>query len=170
MKINFQIIISINFCWSWRIYVRCTYATCGSNFFQKERANILNGVAERNLCARLALYIELEMERIGLQGYYADVEYNRKQNGAVKTIMDDEYQIIRINCDLILHSRGEIIQRDNLIAVEMKKIERPQYEKIVTSIDSGQWRKKLWWYMVIWWRNAPRACMWLRIRIFPWNW
>lgn len=98
-------------------------------FFRKERANILNGVAERNLCARLALYIELEMERIGLQGYYADVEYNRKQNGAVKTIMDDEYQIIRINCDLILHSRGEIIQRDNLIAVEMKKIERPQYEK-----------------------------------------
>lgn len=98
-------------------------------FFQKERANILNGVAERNLCARLALYIELEMEQVGLQGYYADVEYNRKQNGAVKTIMDDEYQIIRINCDLILHSRGEIIQRDNLIAVEMKKIERPQYEK-----------------------------------------
>lgn len=98
-------------------------------FFQKEQANILNGVAERNLCARLALYIELEMERVGLQGYYADVEYNRKQNGAVKTIMDDEYQIIRINCDLILHSRGEIIQRDNLIAVEMKKSERPQYEK-----------------------------------------
>ena len=98
-------------------------------FFQKERANILNGVAERNLCARLALYIELEMERVGFQGYYADVEYNRKQNGAVKTIMDDEYKIIRINCDLILHSRGEIVQIDNLIAVEMKKIERPQYEK-----------------------------------------
>lgn len=29
--------------------------------------------------------------------------------------------MITINCDLIVHSRGEIIEQDNLIALEMKK-------------------------------------------------
>ena len=98
-------------------------------FFAKERVNIMNGVAERNLCARLAHYMELEASNNNLFGYYADVEYNRKQNGEVKTIMDGDLKVIRINCDLILHSRGELIDRDNLIAIEMKKEERPRYEK-----------------------------------------
>ena len=35
-----------------------------------------------------------------------------------------------INPDLILHSRGEIPGRDNLIAIEMKKAQRPEMEKI----------------------------------------
>ncbi|MEI7184930.1 hypothetical protein WCT96_16495 [Pectobacterium carotovorum] len=99
-------------------------------FFAKERSNISNGVSERNLCARLARYIESEAEEIGLNGYYADVEYNRKQNGEVKTIIDGDFKVIRISCDLILHSRGENIGRDNLIAIEMKKSERPEIEKI----------------------------------------
>ncbi|MRS90492.1 hypothetical protein GJV04_10700 [Enterobacteriaceae bacterium RIT714] len=100
-----------------------------AKFFEREKKNIINGVAERNLCSRLGLYLELEAERERLIGYYADVEYNRKQNGEVKTILDGDYKVIRINCDLILHSRGEIISRDNLIAIEMKKVERPEVEK-----------------------------------------
>lgn len=37
--------------------------------------------------------------------------------------------IININCDVILHSRGNIIAQDNLIAMEMKKSNRPDEQK-----------------------------------------
>jgi hypothetical protein len=97
-------------------------------FFQRETEHILTGVAERSLCSRLALYIEQLMPSFGIEGYFADTEYNRKQDGKIKTIIDDEMEIIIINCDLIVHSRGKEVP-DNLIAVEMKKSNRPATEK-----------------------------------------
>lgn len=39
----------------------------------------------------------------------------------MKTIINNELKIIRIECDLIVHSRGHNKQQDNLIAIEMKK-------------------------------------------------
>ena len=99
-------------------------------FFNRETENILNGVAERNLCCRLALYLENNAAKYELSEYYADTEYNRNQNGRIKTILDDNMQVVSINCDIILHSRGEIVDRDNLIAIEMKKSERPEEEKV----------------------------------------
>jgi hypothetical protein len=97
-------------------------------FFNRETQNLLNDVAERNLCSRLAMYLERNRTKYELNGYYADTEYNRNQ-GKIKTILDDNTQVVSINCDLILHSRGEIVARDNLIAIEMKKSERPEEEK-----------------------------------------
>ncbi|WP_448249870.1 hypothetical protein [Thalassotalea agariperforans] len=99
-------------------------------FFEREAQNILSGVSERNLCSRLAIPLEAITHQNGLTDYYADTEYNRKQNGMVKTMLDDDLQVINITCDLILHSRGEVMGRDNLIAIEMKKSERPEQEKI----------------------------------------
>lgn len=99
-------------------------------FFQREAQNILSGVSERNLCSRLAIPLETITHQNGLSAYYADTEYNRKQNGRVKTMLDDDMQVINITCDLILHSRGEVMARDNLIAIEMKKSERPEEEKV----------------------------------------
>lgn len=101
-----------------------------NEFFTSEAQNILSGVSERNLCARLAMPLERIANDRGLRGYYADTEYNRKQNGKVKTMMDDDMQVINITCDLIFHSRGEIMKKDNLIAIEMKKSERPEEEKV----------------------------------------
>ena len=101
-----------------------------SQFFANETQNIISGVSERNLCARFAMILERTAHNEGFNNYYADVEYNRKQNGEVKTILDDNMQIIVINSDLILHSRGEIPSRDNLITIEMKKSNRPESEKI----------------------------------------
>jgi hypothetical protein len=98
-------------------------------FLCRERDNILNNVNERNLCARLAMYVDQARQRYKIEGYYADVEYNRKQNGQIKTILDDQLKTVVINCDLILHSRGEIRGRDNLIAIEMKKVDQPRIEK-----------------------------------------
>jgi len=98
-------------------------------FLEEEQKNILSGVSERNLCARLAMPLERIAKENKFNGYYADPEYNRKQNGRVKTILDENTQVINVTCDLILHSRGEVMERDNLIAIEMKKSERPEEEK-----------------------------------------
>jgi hypothetical protein len=98
-------------------------------FLALERNNILNGVSERNLCHRLGLCLEEERRAVGLNSYYVDAEYNRQQNSQIKTIIDDHLHEISITCDLILHSRGGNIRNDNLIAIEMKKSERPKREK-----------------------------------------
>lgn len=97
-------------------------------FLKEDINNILSDVNERNLCARLACYLEHIAKEYGISGYYADAEYNRNQ-GKVKTILEDGMEVVTINCDVILHSRGAIIKQDNLIAIEMKKSNRTQEEK-----------------------------------------
>lgn len=96
-----------------------------NDFFRAELTSILADVAERNLCARLAMHFERHMQLNGLTGYYADAEYNRKQEGQVKTILLGKETIVPITCDLIIHSRGEIPAKDNLIALEMAKQNKP---------------------------------------------
>ncbi len=64
-----------------------------------------------------------------LDSYHADPEHNRIQDGRVKLILDERYEEVSITCDLILHSRGVIVERDNLIAIEMKKWDQPPAEK-----------------------------------------
>lgn len=103
---------------------------CSDIFLEDEIENILDDVAERNLCGRLAIHMSPKLTEYELKGYYADPEYNRKQGGKVKTILDDEMNVITIQCDLIIHSRGKIMGQDNLIAIEMKKSTRPEAEKI----------------------------------------
>jgi hypothetical protein len=95
-----------------------------------DHESIMSDVSERNLCGRLAIFLTEEMNKLGIKGYYADTEYNRKQGGKIKIILSGDYQVIQINSDLIVHSRGEITECDNLIAIEMKKAHRPRDEKI----------------------------------------
>jgi len=99
-------------------------------FFTNEIDNIIDNVAERNLCGRLAIYMTSLLKKYRLDDYFADPEYNRKQGGRVKTVLDGDENIISIQCDLILHSRGRFIKNNNLIAIEMKKSYRPETEKI----------------------------------------
>lgn len=98
-------------------------------FLQREIDNIQNGVAERNLCGRLAIYLNESIKNSDFDDYYVDPEYNRNYDGRIKTILDDGLNEIVINCDIIIHSRGQIMEQDNLIAFEMKKANRPQTEK-----------------------------------------
>jgi hypothetical protein len=98
-------------------------------FLAKEAENIVNGIAERNLCGRLAIYLTHKLEENGINDYYADTEYNRKQDGKLKTILNKHLEVVTIQCDLIVHSRGKNIKQDNLIAIEMKKSTRPKAEK-----------------------------------------
>lgn len=57
-------------------------------------------------------------------------------------------QIVTINCDLIVHSRGQNIFRDNLIALEMKKStcrqkdkdsDRNRLEYLTKSLEQDVW-------------------------------
>ena len=98
-------------------------------FFQHEVQEVLEGVNERNNCGRLSIYLQKAALDNGLESYFADTEYNRKQNGEVKTILDSHMRVISVNCDLLLHSRGQIIAEDNLIAIEVKKYNAPDREK-----------------------------------------
>ncbi|MBR4290035.1 MAG: hypothetical protein IKT52_05270 [Oscillospiraceae bacterium] len=83
-------------------------------------------VSERTLCGALMLHIHDKIaDDPAYQGYYTDVEYNRNKGGKLKnikkTIQGENETVVTINCDLILHSRGQHVQQDNLIAIEMKK-------------------------------------------------
>ena len=96
-----------------------------ARFLERDRSLFINQVSERTLCGALMLHIDriLHDDR-KLVGYHVDVEYNRNA-GAIKTICKTikgpDMKVICINCDLIVHSRGEITKQDNLIAIEMKK-------------------------------------------------
>ena len=96
------------------------FEEANEQFLKYEKANIKRNVSERNLCQNLANYLRDNMKKIGLRGYYADTEFNKNQN-MVKTIINNEMKVIEIECDLIVHSRGENKKQDNLIAIEMKK-------------------------------------------------
>lgn len=105
------------------------FRIANQTFLEREVGNIQNGVAERNLCGRLAIYLSNNVENSNYSEYYVDPEYNRNYDGRIKTILDEEFNEIVINCDIIIHSRGENIAQDNLIAFEMKKSNRPNEEK-----------------------------------------
>jgi hypothetical protein len=62
------------------------------SFFAAQGEAIVAGVSERNSCARLGLHLEREAAEAGLEGYFADPEYDRKQGGQIKTILDGDYQ------------------------------------------------------------------------------
>ena len=109
--------------------VRLIFDESLKRLLSREAGGLASGVSERNSCARMAMYMQTVSDENGLAGYFADAEYNRKQNGKVKTLLNGNYEVVTICCDLILHSRGAIIAEDNLIAVEMKKADRPAREK-----------------------------------------
>jgi hypothetical protein len=100
------------------------------SFFRREIRNITDNVSERNLCGRLQNYVEHELGQTALSEYHVDTEYNRKQGGQVKTIINRATVVVRISCDLLVHSRGEVVEDDNLLALEMKKSTAPESEKL----------------------------------------
>lgn len=100
-----------------------------SAFLVQEAEHATSGINERTLCGQLAMFLNFNVKASEYSRYYVDVEYNRKQNGQIKTLIDHKVEVIAINCDLIVHSRGELVADDNLIAVEMKKAYHPESEK-----------------------------------------
>jgi hypothetical protein len=105
------------------------FETALTKFFEVEADALVNDVNEVNSGGRFAIRLQESATAAGLKGYFADPEYNRKQGGEVKTILSRGTRVVRIKADIILHSRGQNILEDNLIAIEMKKSGRPMKEK-----------------------------------------
>lgn len=105
--------------------IKRLFERANTSFLLQDRSLFECNVSERTLCGALMLHIhDLIKNDEQYRGYYVDVEYNRNKGGIktiCKTIRGQEEQIIKINCDLILHSRGNCLLQDNLLAVEMKK-------------------------------------------------
>lgn len=90
-------------------------------FNRREHYLIENDLSERCMCARFAMYLEYQLREMGLQGYVADVEYNRGMDGyeCCQKCLDDSL----ISVDLIVHKRewDNNYGFYNLLCMEMKK-------------------------------------------------
>lgn len=90
-------------------------------FLTEQQDLILSGVSERSWYLHFARYLNDKIKEKYSNTYYVDIEYNRN-NGKLKTIFDNEnFLVISITCDIIVHSRGKNLLSDNLICIEMKK-------------------------------------------------
>ncbi|MEJ5037688.1 hypothetical protein WH285_12200 [Acinetobacter johnsonii] len=103
-------------------------------FFDEEKDNILSTISERSLVGQLSYRIkDIIKGNYPQTPYHVDIEYNRKQEGKIKTIISkngkEDFEEIKITCDLIVHTRGMKFDEDNFIAIEMKKSNRPDDEK-----------------------------------------
>lgn len=97
-------------------------------FLCADKKMIYDDVSERCLCSELKTFLKGELDKTPYKDYYIDNEYNRNC-GYIKTTINGKMKEIKIQCDLIVHSRGENESRDNLIAVEMKKADRDDASK-----------------------------------------
>lgn len=109
------------------------FESANSNFIATDLDLFISKASERTLCGALMLHLNNLVQGSEFASYKVDVEYNRNKNGKVKThiktIHGPKDVIVKINCDLIIHSRGNNIDQDNLIAIEMKKSDRKQEDK-----------------------------------------
>lgn len=109
------------------------FEEANENFLRIDNELLNSKVSERTLCGALMIHLNDCIRNSEFAGYKVDVEYNRNKNGKVKThtktINGPNDVVVKINCDLIVHSRGNNIIQDNLIAIEMKKSNRKQEEK-----------------------------------------
>ena len=102
-------------------------------FIRKNMMLFDTQVSERTLCGALMIELHEVLKESRYSRYFVDVEYNRNVGGKLKTLKKTVRgvgeQIVTINCDLIVHSRGQNVYRDNLIALEMKKSTARQRDK-----------------------------------------
>lgn len=105
------------------------FERANKDFLKNNAILFTQGVSERTLCGSLMLELNNVLKKTRYWRYFVDVEYNRNKGGKLKTIINSSQNIVKINCYLIVHSRGMNIEQDNLIAIEMKKSHRPKKEK-----------------------------------------
>ncbi len=109
------------------------FEKANKSFIRKNIMLFKSRVSERTLCGALMLELHEVLKGTRFYDYFVDVEYNRNIGGRLKTLKKTirglDEQIVTINCDLIVHSRGLNMLCDNLIALEMKKSTGRQVDK-----------------------------------------
>ena len=103
--------------------------------FREDNSDILNGkLSERTLCGALMISLHDVLRKTVYSEYYVDVEFNRclsNNDNNIKCLKKivTKAEPKRIFCDLIVHGRGKL-HPDNLIALEMKKIQRNKTDAV----------------------------------------
>ena len=129
------------------------FEDANTSFLKKNKMLFEAQVSERTLCGALMIEIYERLKNTNYFQYFVDVEYNRNYDGRIKTMkqkMDDESdeKIVKINCDIIVHGRGENVNPENLIAIEMKKStakrgdrdnDRSRLEGLTKELEKGVW-------------------------------
>lgn len=109
------------------------FEIANDRLLKKDKKLFTRDVSEPGICGALMLHLyDLMREYEGYIGYYIDLEYNRNIASAdhlKKVIIQNDGKERKIKCDLLIHSRGENIQQDNLLALEMKKAYRSKKDK-----------------------------------------
>lgn len=131
-------------------YLKRIFDNANIDFLSNDYELIKSNVSEQTLCGALKSRMQKYLDKDNIYDYYIDLEYNRN-NGNVKTIIDDESEIVRIKCDLILHSRGRNAIQDNLLALEMKKSYRRNKEKEadkkrLIALTKSTYNGDVWYY------------------------
>ena len=103
----------------------CLFFRANSMMLRRDTSEIRRNVSERCICANLkemlSYLLNIEGNRELFSNYYADVEYNRGDERLIKAAnINNEDKPIQ--CDLIVHSRGQNNSMDNLLCIEMKKM------------------------------------------------
>lgn len=87
------------------------FEIANDSFLRNNRMLFETKVSERTLCGALMLELHEVLRKTRYFEYFVDVEYNRNAGGKLKTfkrtINEVEEQIVTINCDLLVHSRGQ---------------------------------------------------------------
>lgn len=108
--------------------LKAIFIKASNKFLEKSKKLIYDDVSERCLCSELKYFLKEELAKTCYSTYHIDNEYNRNC-GKIKTTINGKMKKIKIQCDLIVHSRGENELQDNLIALEMKKSYQSDEEK-----------------------------------------
>lgn len=105
-----------------RTLLRSCYTAALAKFCENDIQLIATITHEQAMAHRIALYLEQECRAQGEEInplYVVDCEYNRNGN-SVKRIVNGQGIVIPIRADIILHSRGQVLEQDNLLAMELK--------------------------------------------------
>ncbi len=87
-------------------------------FLQKDNILFDRGLHEQTLVARLGYHLQYFVDReYSLRRYFVDVEYNRAHGGVRKQMRGGSHVFV----DLVVHGRGLLGHRENILCLEMKK-------------------------------------------------
>lgn len=96
-------------------------------FNQCEQYLLKNNVSERNMCQRLAVYLQEGLSEYIIPDYVVDTEYNRGMHGSESAAKKLDGKCIYL--DIAVHKReydADGCGFSNLICVEMKKASNPK--------------------------------------------
>ena len=100
-------------------HLRMLFENANRKLIKQDADLFRRNSSEISICGALMQKLKSSLWGTPFSHYYIDIEYNRNFNYPKLIYSNGKKR--KITCDLIVHSRGQNINQDNLISVEMKK-------------------------------------------------